>query len=64
MARFTGGRTYGASGENTYYGCEHRIGALAGQTFLALFVACNTTENRLRFAWKCMTVTGADSRKV
>ncbi|MFC9175717.1 MULTISPECIES: hypothetical protein [unclassified Streptomyces] len=50
MARFTDGRTYGASGENTYYGREHRIGAMAGQAFLTLFVARNTTKNRLRFA--------------
>ncbi|MEU5373921.1 hypothetical protein ABZ362_34010 [Streptomyces sp. NPDC005951] len=64
MARFTDGRTYGASGENTYYGREHRIGAMAGQAFLTLFVARNTTKNRLRFAWKCMRVAGADSRKV
>jgi hypothetical protein len=46
MARFDDGRTYGASGENTYYGREHRIGAMAGQTFLTLHLARN---DRLRF---------------
>ncbi|GAA1500534.1 hypothetical protein [Streptomyces synnematoformans] len=46
MARFDDGRTYGASGENTYYGREHRIGAMAGQAFLTLCVARN---GRLRF---------------
>ncbi|MFD4025040.1 hypothetical protein ACFWRV_16195 [Streptomyces sp. NPDC058576] len=50
MARFTDGRTYGPSGENTYYGREHRIGAMAGQAFLTLFMARNTVRNRLRFA--------------
>ncbi|WP_258534349.1 hypothetical protein [Streptomyces sp. PT12] len=50
MDRFTDGRTYGASGENTYYGREHRIGAMAGQAFLTLFVARNDAGNRLRFA--------------
>lgn len=46
MARFDDGRTYGASGENTYYGREHRIGAMAGQAFLTLCVA---RDGRLRF---------------
>ncbi|MEV1047766.1 hypothetical protein [Streptomyces sp. NPDC049916] len=50
MARFPDGRTYGPSGENTYYGREHRIGAMAGQAFLTLLMARNTTGNRLRFA--------------
>ncbi|MFE7332883.1 twin-arginine translocation signal domain-containing protein [Streptomyces sp. NPDC057565] len=47
MSRFTDGRTYGASAENTYYGREHRIGAMAGQAYLTLFLARNTTGNRL-----------------
>ncbi|MER8073460.1 hypothetical protein ABTZ59_35025 [Streptomyces sp. NPDC094034] len=49
MSRFADGRTYGAAGENTYYGREHRIGAMAGQTYLTLFLARNTTGNRLRW---------------
>lgn len=49
MSRFTDGRTYGAAGENTYYGREHRIGAMAGQTYLTLFLARNSTGNRLRW---------------
>ena len=50
MARFTDGRTYGANGENTYYGREHRIGAMAGQSYLTLFLARGSTGNRLRWA--------------
>ncbi|WP_405793785.1 twin-arginine translocation signal domain-containing protein [Streptomyces sp. NBC_01506] len=50
MSRFTDGRTYDAAGENTYYGREHRIGAMAGQTYLTLFLARNSTGNRLRWA--------------
>ncbi|MFE5098205.1 hypothetical protein ACFRCI_50440 [Streptomyces sp. NPDC056638] len=49
MSRFTDGRTYGASSENTYYGREHRIGSMAGQAYLTLFLARNTTGNRLRW---------------
>ncbi|GAA3850554.1 twin-arginine translocation signal domain-containing protein [Streptomyces sedi] len=49
MDRFADGRTYGEPGENTYYGREHRIGAMAGQAFLTLYVARNDRENRLRF---------------
>ena len=49
MARFTDGRTYGANGENTYYGREHRIGVMAAQTYLTLFLARNATGNRLRW---------------
>ncbi|MFI2714711.1 hypothetical protein ACH495_31820, partial [Micromonospora sp. NPDC018662] len=49
MARFDDGRTYGASSENTYYGREHRIGAMAAQTYLTLFLARNSTGNRLRW---------------
>lgn len=49
MSRFTDGRTYGAQGENTYYGREHRIGAMAGQTFLTLYLARNSTGNRIRW---------------
>lgn len=49
MSRFTDGRTYGAAGENTYYGREHRIGAMAGQSYLTLFLARNSTGNRLRW---------------
>ncbi|MET9552259.1 twin-arginine translocation signal domain-containing protein [Streptomyces sp. NPDC006645] len=47
MSRFTDGRTYGPEGENTYYGREHRIGAMAGQMYLTLFLARNSTGNRL-----------------
>ncbi|MFD7970182.1 twin-arginine translocation signal domain-containing protein [Streptomyces clavifer] len=50
MSRFTDGRTYGAGSENTYYGREHRIGAMAAQAYLTLFLARNSTGNRLR--WK------------
>ncbi|MEV5809776.1 twin-arginine translocation signal domain-containing protein [Streptomyces parvulus] len=50
MSRFTDGRTYGAGGENTYYGREHRIGVMAGQSFLTLFLARNSTGNRLRWS--------------
>ncbi|AZM49837.1 hypothetical protein DMB38_32265 [Streptomyces sp. WAC 06738] len=46
MARFDDGRTYGPSGENTYYGREHRIGAMAGQAFLTLHLA---RKDKLRF---------------
>ncbi|MFC8829836.1 hypothetical protein ACFT9I_31405 [Streptomyces sp. NPDC057137] len=49
MSRFTDGRTYGAAGENTYYGREHRVGAMAGQTYLTLFLARNSTGNLLRW---------------
>ncbi|MEB8342102.1 twin-arginine translocation signal domain-containing protein [Streptomyces endophyticus] len=49
MSRFADGRTYGADAENTYYGREHRIGAMAGQAYLTLFLARNTTGNRLRW---------------
>ncbi|MFE7393285.1 hypothetical protein [Streptomyces sp. NPDC057582] len=49
MSRFTDGRTYGASSENTYYGREHRIGSMAGQAYLTLLLARNTTGNRLRW---------------
>ncbi|MFF2847485.1 hypothetical protein ACFVT5_14280 [Streptomyces sp. NPDC058001] len=49
MSRFSDGRTYGATGENTYYGREHRIGAMAGQLYLTLFLARNATGNRLRW---------------
>ncbi|RKN47579.1 hypothetical protein D7223_12455 [Micromonospora endolithica] len=49
MTRFSDGRTYGASSENTYYGREHRIGAMAAQTYLTLFLARNSTGNRLRW---------------
>ncbi|MEH0400773.1 hypothetical protein ACFY7V_34780 [[Kitasatospora] papulosa] len=49
MSRFADGRTYGASAENTYYGREHRIGAMAGQAYLTLFLARNTMGNRLRW---------------
>lgn len=49
MSRFTDGRTYGENGENTYYGREHRIGAMAGQAYLTLFLARNSTGNRLRW---------------
>ncbi|MFD4699057.1 twin-arginine translocation signal domain-containing protein [Streptomyces niveus] len=47
MSRFADGRTYGPNGENTYYGREHRIGAMAGQMYLTLFLARNSTGNRL-----------------
>ncbi|MFD3488487.1 hypothetical protein [Streptomyces sp. NPDC058665] len=50
MSRFTDGRTYGATSENTYYGREHRIGAMAGQAYLTLFLSRNSTGNRLRWA--------------
>lgn len=49
MSRFTDGRTYGPEGENTYYGREHRVGAMAGQLYLTLFLARNSTGNRLRW---------------
>lgn len=47
MSRFDDGRTYGASGENTYYGREHRIGAMAGQAYWTLYLA---RKGRLHFA--------------
>ncbi|MFH9469666.1 hypothetical protein ACH4LT_20660 [Streptomyces clavifer] len=50
MSRFTDGRTYGAGSENTYYGREPRIGAMAAQAYLTLFLARNSTGDRLR--WK------------
>ncbi|APU23648.1 hypothetical protein [Actinoalloteichus sp. GBA129-24] len=49
MSRFPDGRTYGANGENTYYGREHRIGVMAAQAYLTLFLARNTRGNRLRW---------------
>ncbi|MFE4055274.1 hypothetical protein ACFXP3_03025 [Streptomyces sp. NPDC059096] len=49
MARFPDGRTYGAAGENTYYGREHRVGVMAGQTYLTLFLARNETGDLLRW---------------
>lgn len=50
MSRFTDGRTYGPNAENTYYGREHRIAAMAAQAYLTLFLARNTTGNRLHWA--------------
>ncbi|GAA2685565.1 hypothetical protein GCM10010400_57170 [Streptomyces aculeolatus] len=47
MSRFDDGRTYGASGENTYYGREHRIGAMAGQAYWTLHLA---RKDKLHFA--------------
>ncbi|WP_405681830.1 hypothetical protein [Streptomyces sp. NBC_00057] len=49
MARFTDGRTYGANGENTYYGREHRIGVMAAQSYLTLFLARNDDGGKLRW---------------
>ncbi|AOS63721.1 hypothetical protein [Actinoalloteichus hymeniacidonis] len=49
MSRFTDGRTYDANSENTYYGREHRIGVMAAQAYLTLFLARNTTGNLLRW---------------
>ncbi|MEU0525295.1 hypothetical protein [Streptomyces niveus] len=50
MSRFPDGRTYGPTTENTYYGREHRIGAMASQAYLTLFLTRNTTGNRLQWA--------------
>lgn len=47
QARFTDGRTYGADGENTYYGREQRIGVMAGQAYLSLWLARNDTGSKV-----------------
>ncbi|MEU2433857.1 twin-arginine translocation signal domain-containing protein [Streptomyces sp. NPDC007861] len=49
QARFPDGRTYGAHGENTYYGREQRIGVMAGQAYLTLFLARNDRGPKLRW---------------
>ncbi|MFB6960777.1 hypothetical protein ACFCYB_28125 [Streptomyces sp. NPDC056309] len=49
MSRFTDGRTYGAEGENTYRGREMRVGVMAAQAYLTLFLTRNDTGNRIRW---------------
>ncbi|WP_406423566.1 hypothetical protein OH809_05110 [Streptomyces sp. NBC_00873] len=43
--RFTDGRTYANSSENSYGGAEQRIGVLAAHSYLALFLNRNTDGN-------------------
>ncbi|MBN6038275.1 hypothetical protein [Amycolatopsis sp. 195334CR] len=50
QARFADGRTYGAQGENTYYGREQRIGVMAGQAYLSLWMARNSQGSRVCWA--------------
>ncbi|MGW6865357.1 hypothetical protein [Streptomyces sp. NPDC054901] len=48
--RFTDGHTYANSSENSYGGAEQRIGSLAAQSFLNLYLARNTTGNKVCWA--------------
>ena len=50
QARFTDGRTYGAHGENTYYGREQRVGVMAGQAYLSLWMARNSQGSKVCWA--------------
>ncbi|MFI9105404.1 hypothetical protein ACIGXA_33325 [Streptomyces fildesensis] len=45
--RFTDGHTYAGSAENSYGGAEQRIGSLAAQSFLNLYLVRNATGSKV-----------------
>ncbi|MFD3946589.1 hypothetical protein [Streptomyces sp. NPDC058579] len=47
QARFTDGRTYANPGENSYHGAEQRIGVLAAQSYLTLFLYRGSAEQKV-----------------
>ncbi|ATY11212.1 hypothetical protein CU254_12595 [Amycolatopsis sp. AA4] len=55
QARFPDGRTYDGTDENNYFGREQRVGAMAAQAFLSLWMARNSLGSKV-----CWT-TASDS---
>jgi hypothetical protein len=47
QSRFADGRTYLDDSESNYYGREQRIGVMAGQAFLSLWMSRNEDGARV-----------------